>query len=186
MKVVVALMLAVVSGGLACVPPFEIPSSTDIEVPGEGILEGNPLLPEQAFPSDLIADALAASINQSFDTSGYDKGSVKSLKLTKLTLTVTNPEEQAGRQLRDLSFLDKLTVSLGAPDAEPIKVAESDDSAFVQNQLSYDMPLTDAELAAPFKAANALDMSADVDAGDPPRFATEVRIDTVITVQIGL
>lgn len=186
MRFVVAVVVALLSVGAGCAPPFDIPSSTDIEVPGEGILGGNPLLPEQVFPSDLIADALVNSINQSFDTSGYDKGSVKSLKLTKLSLTVTNPEEQGGRQLRDLSFLDKLTVSLGAPDAAPIKVAESDETGFVQGQLAYDMPLTDAELAEAFKASDALDMTADVDAGDPPQFATEVRIDSVITVQIGL
>ena len=189
MKVVALCVMAVVSAGViagGCVPPFEIPSETQIEVPGEGILGGNPLLPEQVFPSDVIADALVDSINQSFDTSGYDKGSVKSLKLTKLSLTVTNPEEQGGRQLRDLSFLEKLTVSLGVPDGEPIKVAESDETGFVEGQIAYDMPLTDAELAEAFKASDALDMTADVDAGDPPQFATEVRIDTIITVQVGL
>lgn len=186
MRIVVALVIALVSVGVGCVPPFDIPSSTQIEVPGEGILGGNPLLPDQVFPSDVIADALVDSINQSFDTSGYEKGSVKSLKLTKLSLTVTNPEEQGGRQLRDLSFLEKLTVSLGAPDGEPIKVAESDATGFVQGQLTYDMPLTDAELAEAFKSSDALDMTADVDPGDPPQFATEVRIDSVLTVQIGL
>jgi hypothetical protein len=180
------LLAAVLAGACACTPPFYIPSSTEIQVPGEGILGGNPLLPEQVFPSDLIADALVESINQSFDTSGYDKGSVKSLQLTALSLTVTNPDEQGGRQLRDLSFLEKLTVFLGAPNTDPTKVAESDETGFVEGQLEYSVPVTQAELAGAFKASDALDMTADVDPGDPPQFATDVRIDTVLTVQLGL
>ena len=185
MRLVVVLVIG--SFALGCPPPtFDIPSSTNIEVPGAGILGGNPLLPEQAFPAELIAGALADSINQSFDTSGYDKGAVKSLKLTQLSLTVTNPEEQGGRQLRDLSFLEELAVSLGAPDADPIKVAQSDETAFQEQQLNYEMPLTGAELAEAFKASNALEMTADVVPSDPPQFATQVRIDSVLTVQIGL
>lgn len=183
-----AVIVAVAALGLSGCGPIEtkIPSSSEVDVPGSGLLDPNPLLPDQVFPADVIGQALASQINQSFDTSGYDKDHVQSLKLTTLTLTVTNPEEQGGQQLKDLSFLQSLTVFLGAPDGDPIKVAESDDTAFEKGQLEYDMPLTKAELAEAFKSADAMEMTADVVPGDQPRFDTKVAIDTEITVQISL
>ena len=185
--VAVAVAVSLVSVGAACTPPFTIPSSTEISVPGEGILGGNPLVPDQVFPSEVINDALVDSINQSFDTQGYDKGSVKSLTLTKLSLTVTNPEEGGGRQLKDLSFLEKLTLFIAASGGgTPINVAESDETAFADQQIAYDMPTSGAELAEAFKASDALDMTADVDPGETPRFETDVRIDTELTVVLGL
>ena len=185
--IAVAVAVSLVSVGAACTPPFTIPSSTEISVPGEGILGGNPLVPDQVFPSEVINDALVDSINQSFDTQGYDKGSVKSLTLTKLSLTVTNPEEGGGRQLKDLSFLEKLTLFIAASGGgTPINVAESDETAFADQQIAYDMPTSGAELAEAFKASDALDMTADVDPGETPRFETDVRIDTELTVVLGL
>lgn len=181
--------LIVVAGnslGTGCGPiQTTIPSETEVEVPGSGIVAPNPLLPDEVFPTDVIGQALAQSIEQSFDTSGYEKDRVSSLKLTKLTLTVTNPEEQGGRQLKDLSFLQKLTVFLGAP-GEPLKVAESEDDAFAQGTLSYDMPMTGAELADAFKSADSLEMTADVQAGNQPQFSTIIGIESEITVQISL
>lgn len=181
-----SLVAALAALGSGCGPiETKIPSSTVVEVPGSGILTPNPLLPEEVFPADLIGQALAQSIQQSFDTSGYDKERVSSLKLSKLTLTVTNPEEQGGRQLKDLSFLQKLTVFLGAP-GEPLKVAESEDGAFAAGTLSYDMPMTGAELADAFKSAESLEMSAEVQAGNQPQFQTDVGIDSELTVQISI
>jgi hypothetical protein len=173
-------------GLLAACPPIEtkIPSSTVIDVPGQGILGNNPLLPDVAFPADLIGEALAQSIERSFDTSGYDKGAVKSLKLTRLRLTVLEPQE-GGQTVRDLSFLEKLTIFLGAPGT-PIRVAESGDGDFDARPIVYDVPLTDAELAEAFKSADAMEMTADVVPGRTPRFQTDVQIDSEITVQIGL
>jgi hypothetical protein len=169
-------------------PPLEtkVPSSTNIEVPGEGILGGNPLLPEQAFPADLIGQALAQSVTQSIDTSGYDKTAVKSLKMTKLKLTVTEPNNPQGIQIRDLGFLQSLAVSLGAPEQEPIECARSDPGAFDSNPIEYDVPLTENELAGALKAGDTLEMTADVVPDDPPRFATTVQVDTEMTIQFGL
>lgn len=187
MRVLFALPAFVVFGALLGCPPIEtkIPSSTTFEVPGEGILGGSPLAPDQAFPADLVGEALAQAVQASFDTSGYDKGAVKSLKLTSLTLTVTEPS-QGNVQVRDLGFMSSLAVSLGAPEAEPILVAESAPGAFDSDPVEYDVPLTDAELAEAFKGSNALEMSADVEPDEVPTFATEVRIDSEMTVQIGL
>ena len=178
--------VALVALAAGC-PPIEtkIPSSSAIDVPGQGILAGSPLLPAQAFPSDLIGQALAQSINQSFDTSGYDKARVSSLKLTGLKLTVTDPN-QGGAQVRDLSFLQKLTVFLGPSGGDPINVAESGDGDFDGKPIVYDMPLSDAELADAFKSSDALTMSADVVPGDPPRFDTNVVIDSEVTVDISI
>lgn len=192
MRVLASLAWAVTSAAalafaVGCTPPFTIPSSTEISVPGEGILGGNPLVPDQVFPSELVNDALVNSINQSFDTQGYDKGSVKSLTLTNLTLTVTNPEEAGGRQLKDLTFLEKLTLFIAAAGSEEtIKVAESDDGAFTAELQTYSVPTTGAELAEALKSSDALDMTADVDPGETPRFETDVLIETELTVVLGI
>lgn len=187
MRVLLAFLGLVLLGATLGCPPIEttIPSSTTFEVPGQGILNGNPLVPEQAFPAELVGEALAQAVQQSFDTSGYDKGAVKSLKLTALKLTVTEPNE-GNVQVRGLGFMQSLAVSLGAPEEEPILVAESAPGAFDSNPIEYDVPLTDAELAGAFKGSDALEMTADVVPDAPPQFSTEVQIDSEMTVQIGL
>ena len=185
---VAVLGLAVAAGaGGGCTPPFDIPSESTFTVPGSGIIGNNPLAPALAFPADVVTGALADSINQSFDTQGYDKSAVKSFTLTKLTLTVTNPEQGGGRELKDLSFLESLTLFIAAGGGgEPIKVAESDGSAFAEQQLTYDMPLTGAELADALKASESLDLTADVETNEQPQFATDVKVESVLTVVLGL
>lgn len=184
-----AIAGVVMLGGACNAPPFDIPAEEEFTVPGSGIVGGNPLAPGVAFPADLITEALGSAINQSFDTQGYDKGSVKSLKLTKLTLTVTNPEQAGGRELKDLSFLETLTIFIAAGGGgDPIEVASSvgDASAFEEQQLVYDMPLSDAELAEAFKSSNALDLTADVATNEQPQFATDVKVESVLTVIVGI
>jgi hypothetical protein len=188
-KLIIAAVAALAMGvGAGCnAPPFDIPSESEFTVPGSGVIGGNPLVPDVAFPADLITSALADSINQSFDTQGYDKGSVKSFKLTKLTLTVTNAEQAGGRELKDLSFLETLAIFIAAGGGgEPIKVAQSDDAAFADGQLTYDMPLTDAELAEALKSSDALDLTADVTTNEQPQFATDVKVESVLSVVVGI
>lgn len=187
MRTIVVLLGLLLVVALAGCPPIEtkIPSSNTFEVPGQGILGNNPLAPEMAFPADVVGEALAQAVQQSFDTSGYDKGAVKSLKLTALSLTVTEPE-QGGVQVRDLGFLQSLAVSLGGGGGEPIVVAESAPGAFDADPIEYDVPLTDAELAEAFKSSDTLEMTADVVPDAPPQFSTEVQVDAELTVQIGL
>ena len=187
MRVLLAAPCLLIVGVLTGCPPIEtkIPSSTTFDVPGSGILDPSPLAPELAFPTDVVAQALADSISQSLDTSGYDKGAVTSLKLTKLTLTVEEPNNPGGVQIRGLGFLESLVIFLGAPGGAPVQVAASGAGAFDDNPVSYDMPLSGAELAAAFKASDALEMSADVSATQP-QFATTVDVNSEITVQIGL
>lgn len=186
--VVVAVVSVALSVGVGCnAPPFDIPSESEFTVPGSGIVGGNPLAPAAAFPTDLVTAALGDAINQSFDTQGYDKGSVKSFKLTKLTLTVTNAEQAGGRELKDLSFLETLTIFIAAGGGgDPIKVAESDAEGFADQQLTYDMPLTDAELAEALKSSDALDLTADVTTNEQPQFATDVKVESVLSVVVGI
>ncbi len=165
----------------------KIPAESEIEVPGQGILAGNPLVENQVFPSDALSEALAQSIAQTFDTAGYNKDAVDSLKLTKLTMTVTEPNE-GNNQVRGLGFINKLTISVSADGVDPIVVADSDDGAFdgSPGPVGYDMPLTDAELVEAFKAGDQLDMSADLEPSDPPQFATTVLFETELTVQVNV
>ncbi len=187
MRVLAILPLLLGAALTAGCPPIEttIPSSETFTVPGAGVLGGNPLAPEMAFPADVVGEALAQAVQQSFDTSGYDKGAVKSLKLTALSLTVLEPNE-GPVQVRDLGFLRSLAVALGDGAADPIVVAESAAGAFDTDPVEYDVPLTGAELAETFKSSNTLEMTADVVPDAPPQFATDVQVDAEMTVQIGL
>lgn len=187
MRVLVILPSLLVAALMAGCPPIEtkIPSSETFTVPGSGIVGENPLAPELAFPADVVGEALAQAVQQSFDTSGYDKGAVKSLKLSAMSLTVVEPNQGAA-QVRDLGFLRSLAVSLGDGESDPILVAQSAEGAFDSDPIEYDVPLTGAELADTFKRSNALEMTADVVPDSQPQFATEVRVDAEMTVQIGL
>lgn len=174
--------------GLGCgLTTVTVPAESVITVPGQGVLGGNPLVANDVFPSDALSEALAQSIEQSFNTEGYQKDAVNSLKLTKLKLIVLDPEEN-GRQLRGLGFLEKLTVSVGADGADTVVAAESEAAAFdgSPGPVVYDMPTTGVELQPIFAAGNSLDMTADVEPSDPPQFETDVRFETELTIDINV
>lgn len=162
-----------------------IPSESSFEVPGA--VGGNPLLPDDVFPAGLLSEALAQSMEQSFNTQSVDKDAVDSLKLTKMTLTVVEPD-QDGRPIRGLGFLESLTVSLGAAGVEGVVVAQSASGAFdgEPGPVFYDVPLTEAELAPALKASDSIDMTAEAVPSDPPNFATEVLFSTELTVVVNV
>jgi hypothetical protein len=178
----------VVLGGCGNIAIPDIKSSKDINVPGRGVGIGNALLPEQAFPADLIGQALAQSISQGINTSGYDKTHVASLKLTQLTLTVQDPNDAQGTQVKDLSFLQSLAVFLEkqGDDSTKIKVAQSGDGDFAKKPIKYDVPLTNAELAPLFKSADNLTMTSDVTPGQPPNFQTTVTVASTVHVEVSV
>ena len=188
-RVTAVLMLVAAGQLLACeqLTTLVVPAESEIEVPGANLLGGNPLVPDQVFPGGLLSEALAQSISQSIDTAGANKEAVDSLKLTKLTLTVTEPEE-GNRQVRGLGFIEQLTINVAADGVEPIVAAESADGAFdgSPGPVEYDMPTTDAELVEVFQAGDALDMSADLEPSDPPTFATTVKFATEVTIQVNV
>lgn len=187
--VVVIALLAGLSAATGCesIRTVKVPSSSTVKVPGQGVLAGNPLAEEQMFPSDAISDALASSISQEFDTAGYDKDAVDSLKLTELKITVVEPNE-GNTQVRGLGFLEKLSITVAGDGVAPVLVAESEDNDFDGDPgpIVYEMPLTDAELVEAFQAGDALQMDADVVPGDPPQFETEVQFDTELTIVVNV
>jgi hypothetical protein len=183
---VFAVSVAAASGcGSVAIP--DIKSSKEIDVPGS-VIPGNPLAPEAAFPADVIGQALSQSISQGINTSGYDKSHVSSLKLTQLTLTVQDPTNPQGTQIRDLSFLQSLTVFLEkqGDDSTKIKVAQSGDGDFAKKPTTYNVPLTNAELAPLFKSADNLAMTSDVTPGQPPSFDTKVTVSSTVHVEVSL
>lgn len=187
--VVVVVALAVSGcGGCDSLRTVVVPAEKEIEVPrSAAILPGNALVPDDVFPADQISALLAEAITQSFDTSGYDKDAVDSLILTKMKMTVTEPNE-GGRQVRGLGFLQKLTIAVGADGVEFIVAADSADAAFdgEPGPVDYDMPLTDAELKPAFVAADQMDMKADLVPSDPPNFATTVLFETELTILVNV
>jgi hypothetical protein len=183
------LLLCAAHGLLACeqLTTLVVPAESEIEVPGANLLGGNPLVPDQVFPAGLLSEALAQSISQSIDTAGANKDAVDSLKLTKLTLTVTEPDE-GNRQVRGLGFIEQLTINVSAEGVEPVVAAASEAGAFdgEPGPVDYDMPTSDAELVEIFKAGDALDMTADLEPSDPPTFATTVKFQTEVTIQVNV
>jgi hypothetical protein len=164
--------------------PLEIPSETVVTVPGTGVGVGNPLVPDDVFPSDVIGDLLASELSQSLDTSGYDKAAVTSLKLTKMTLTAQ--WEDTGGPEEGLECFQSLVMFVGASEDDDAKVAESADGAFDGNPgpSSYDMKLTDEELNGFFQEADALAVTADVTPGDRPLTDLDVKFEFVITALV--
>ncbi len=182
------LLFAVVAVDVGCgATTIKVPANSEITVPGKDILGGNPLAADQVFPADALSKALAESLAQSFDTSGYDKDAVDSLKLTSLSMLVVDPE-QNGRAIRGLGFIDKLTISVSNDGDNAVVAAESVDGDFEGNPgpAKYDMPLTDAELNPVFQGGDSLDMTADLVPGEPPNFATTVQFETELTIQINV
>jgi hypothetical protein len=186
-SLVASVAVSAMGAGCGELTTVKVPSEQEVSVPGQGILAGNPLVDEQVFPSDVISEALAQSISQTFDTAGYDKDAVDSIKLTKLSMTVTNPEE-GGRQVRGLGFIEKLTINVSADGVDPIVVAESAEDALdgSPGPVSYDMPLTEAELVEAFKAGDQMTMDADLEPGPPPQFETDVLFETELTIQVNV
>lgn len=180
-------LAALATTGIACenATQFKVPAETVVDVPGRDIVGGNPLAADEVFPPGALSEALASALQQSIDTSGYDKDAIGSLKLTAMSLTVKDPEEN-GRALRGLGFLRKLTLAASAEGVDDVVVAESAAGAFdgTPGPASYDMPLTDAELVPVFRAGDRLDIGADVELGERPNFATEVTFTTELTVDI--
>jgi hypothetical protein len=181
------LCVLCVAGGCQQLTTVVVPATSEIEVPGANILGGNPLVPDDVFPAGVLSEALAQSISQSIDTAGANKDAVDSLKLTTLTLTVTNPNE-GERQLRGLGFIEKLTIFVSAEGASPVVAAESAAGAFdgTPGPTGYDMPTTEVELVDIFRAGDSLEMSAELEPSEPPNFATRVRFDTEVTLQINV
>ena len=164
-----------------------VPAESEIEVPGAGILAGNPLVGSDVFPAGALSDALAQSIAQTFDTAGYNKDAVDSLTLSKLSMTVIDPNE-GDRQLRGLGFIEALTIAVSAEGTDAVVAAESAAGAFdgAPGPVAYDMPVTNNELVGVFKAADQMDMDADLQPSDPPQFTTTVKFETELTIKINV
>lgn len=181
----VVILAASLTSPLACQcgeVPLEIPSETVVTVPGTGIgVGGNPLVPEDVFPSDAIGDLLASELSQSLDTSGYDKEAVISLKLTAMTITAL--WEDTGGPEEGLECFSELIMYVGASAEDDAKVASSKAGAFDGDPgpASYDMELTDEELNPFFQKADALAVTADVTPGERPLTDLDVKFEFVIT-----
>jgi hypothetical protein len=190
MRVVgMVLIVGACAGPLGCeqLTTVVVPAESEIEVPGANILGGNPLVPDDVFPAGVLSEALAQSISQSIDTAGADKDAVDSLVLTKLTLTVLEPNE-GNRQVRGLGFIEALSILVSAEGVSPVVAAASAPGAFdgSPGPVSYEMPTTDAELVEIFRAGDALDMSAELEPSEPPNFGTRVKFETEVTLQINV
>jgi hypothetical protein len=164
-----------------------VPAESEIEVPGAGILAGNPLVDSDVFPAGALSDALAQSIAQTFDTAGYNKDAVDSLTLSKLSMTVIDPNE-GDRQLRGLGFIEALSIAVSAEGTDAVVAAESAAGAFdgAPGPVAYDMPVTNNELVGVFKAADQMNMDADLQPSDPPQFTTTVKFETELTIKVNV
>jgi hypothetical protein len=180
-------VLTVGSGPAGCAcgeVSLDIPSETTVTVPGTGIDVGqNPLVPDDVFPSDLIGELLASELSKSLDTSGYKKEAVKSLKLTRMTLTVT---DDGGGPPEGLECFQSLVMFVGASPDDDVKVASSEDGAFDGDPgpSEYDMKLTGEEINPFLQKSDALAVTADVEPGDRPLADIDVRFDFVLTALV--
>lgn len=158
---------------------FVIPAETEVEIPGVSIVS-NPLLPADVLPADL-GPALSAQLAQSFSTEGVDKDAIASATLSAMRVEVLEPDEN-GRRVRDLGFLRSLAFSLGAEGMPAELVSFSEEGAFDDDPIAYEFQLTGAELSPLIQAADALEMTGDVEVEGRPTFATTLRFEVEMTV----
>ncbi len=184
-----ALGLLGLTTTIACgqLTTFAVPAESEITVPGAPVVGNNPLVADQVFPGSLLSQALSRALQQSFDTQGYDKDAVDSLRLTSLSMEVEDAE-QNGRQVLGLGFLESLAVSMGAEGFAAVVVAQSEEGAFegTPGPARYEVPCSDAELKEMFAGSDALEMSADVQTNGPPSLDTTVRFRSELTVQVNV
>lgn len=159
---------------------FTVPADSEVEIPGSQIVGQNPLAPTDLFPAN-FGPVLSEQIQQSFSTEGVDRDAVASMTLTTMRVVVVDPEEN-GRQIRDLGFLDSARFFLSANESEPRLVAFSADGAFANDPIEYDFELTEEELADLVQQADALDMTAEIEANRRPTFTTTLRFEVELTV----
>lgn len=159
---------------------FVVPAESEVTVPGSQLAGANPLVPDEVLPEDL-GPALSSQLAQSFSTEGIDRDAVGSAQLTSMRVVVLEPEE-GGRRVRDLGFLNRVRFSIGAAEIAPELVAFSEDGAFADDPVAYDFQVTEAELADQIRAAEALEMSGEVETNRRPTFATTLRFEVELTV----
>jgi hypothetical protein len=181
--VTVSLLAAMALGGCQCgTVELDIPSDTTVTVPGTGIgLPGNPLVPDEVFPTADIGDLLGQQVSNSLDTSGYKKEAVQSLTLTKMALTAITPDD--GSPDRGLGFFQSITMFVGD---DKVEVAHSKDGAFDGDPgpEKVDMELTGTDFNDQFQQSDELKVDADVEVADPPTFDTDVKFEFVITAVV--
>ncbi|MCP4500940.1 MAG: hypothetical protein GY822_13355 [Deltaproteobacteria bacterium] len=175
---------AVLSG---CLPEeirtFTVETDSDpVTVPAQPIVGQNPLAPEQVFPAD-FGSLLGDSLDQEFSTEGVQANAVESLKLTSMSVEVLEPTTPQGRIIRDLSFIESLTLSIGGDGVETKEVAFSEEGVFVSELIAYDFEMTGAELEEAL-AAGTLVMSAELNTADYPNFETNLVFHTELTVVV--
>lgn len=183
-------MLAGCPGTIDDLLTFEETVTSEITVPGSGIGINNPLAPDDVFPVD-FGDLMGDQLQQSFDSEGIEKDLVSSLKVTAMSVEVTNPDEAGnGRIVNSMEFLERLAFTLSnetTADGEGVLVAESDEGAFdVENIIQYDFPVTDAELVEVLQGGNELLMDTDLETEPAPddRPLTNADLEFSVTLTV--
>lgn len=170
---VLGALLAAASVGVGCIPAdirtVEVPvESEPLQVPGDQPAGENPYAPDMVFPVD-FGELLGQKLNEQISVEGVDKDAVESLKMTALSVEVTNPEEN-GRIIRDLTFLESMAFAVKAGEnGEPIPVASSAEGVFDEDErIAYDFEMTGAELVGVLASDEGLDMDVDLETDERP------------------
>ncbi len=175
-----AFCAAVVSSG--CIPAdirtVEVPvESEPLQVPGDQPAGDNPYAPDMVFPID-FGELLGQKLNEQISVEGVDKDAVESLKMTALSVEVTNPEEN-GRIIRDLTFLESMAFAVKAGEGgDPTPVASSADGVFDEDErIQYDFEMTNAELVGVLASEEGIDMDVDLETDERP---SSIQAPTII------
>jgi hypothetical protein len=161
---------------------FDIPADSSVTVPGSFTVGASPLAPEEVLPVDM-GSILSQQIAQEFSTQDIQKEAVASMKVTLMTVTVRDAEEN-GTQVRDLGFLESMEFFLGAGELEPVSVASTAAGAFDGDPAptAYEFELSDAELVDVLNAGDSMEMTADIVPEGRPNFGTTLDFHVMTTV----
>lgn len=147
----------------------------EVKVDGEAVVQGDPLLGALGgFP--VFSDLVAVDISQTDEFENHDtrKENVRAARLTKLRLTVVDPEDAS------FDFLSEITFFVESPNHPRRQVATK---AIPQDATTVDLELADVDLA-PYVRDDGFSLRTDAE-GRRPRRDTRVRAELSFDIVAG-
>ncbi len=166
--VLIALWVATSFGGcklLDKLRTFNMNYSVDFSV------SGSPL----GLPIDLPTPSVTTNSEQRFEDEGVQSDWIDSVRLTRLRLTVTSPQEE------DFSFLEDISVYMNADNQQEVLIASK--IPVPENAgNSFDLEVTGADLY-PYVSTNSFALRTEITTDEAVTQTIEFRADMVIEVK---
>lgn len=169
MKRLAAAALAVGLAACSSLDQFDVPLSAD------GVLQGQlSHLPQNGFPPW----AAGGDVSKQIENQGVKASQVTSARLTKGTISVTDPPTG------HLAYLDALEIWVAAPGLEDKRIAHQE-AAFKDRKQTYDLVLDDVDLK-PYIAAASMTLTPKITQNSSPMQDEALHVALTLHVDLSL